>query len=220
MMKRTWARFARPLIVATALLSTGAFAAEVSLVSGVYKKAATKVDGKNSGSTSMFGAGGRYHDDLGGSMAWYGSAGVLFNSYTAPDGRSSPDNAVNLSVGGGVRHYFKPFGAGVVPFGSVGGEIRNGKSVKWTSAGYDETSTNGLFYMGTVGLRAGLDSNFFVEIELPLIDSALFSVAKTNSVDESGPAKVEKKSETTNTELWVDSQKAITSTMFAVGYKF
>lgn len=211
---------ARHLIVLAALVSTGAYAAEVSLVSGLYKKSATKTDGKNAGSTSSLGLGGRYHDDLGGSMAWYGSGNVTFNSYTAADGRSSPDNAVSLSVGGGVRHYFKPFGTAVVPFGAIGADIRNGKKIDWTSGGYNETTTNGLFYTGIVGLRAGLDSNFFVELELPLFDSSLFSVAKTVSVDESTGTKVEKKTEVTTTELWVDTQKAVTSTVFSVGYKF
>lgn len=208
------------LFLTAALVANTASAAEVSLVSGLYKKSSTKADGKNAGSQSTLGAAGRYHDDLGGSMAWYGSAGLLFNSYTAPDGRSSPDSGVSLSVGGGVRHYFKPFGTAVVPFGALGGDIRNTKKVDWNSAGYTETTTNGLYYTGIVGLRAGLDSNFFVELELPLFDSALFSVAKTVQVDESTGTKVEKKTEVTNTELWVDTQSALTKTMFSIGYKF
>ena len=208
------------LFLTAALVSSAASAAEVSLVSGLYKKSSTKADGKNAGSTSTIGASGRYHDDLGGSMAWYGSAGLLLNSYTAPDGRSSPDNGVSLSVGGGVRHYFKPFGTAVVPFGAMGADIRNTKKVEWTTGGYNETTTNGLYYTGIVGLRAGLDSNFFVELELPLFDSSLFSVAKTDQVDESTGTKVSKKTEVTTTELWVDTQSAVTKTMFSIGYKF
>lgn len=208
------------LVLAAVLVSGSALAAEVSLVSGLYKKSSTKTDGKNAGSTSTFGAAGRYHDDLGGSLAWYGAAGLLLNSYTAADGRSSPDNGVSLSVGGGVRHYFKPFGTSVVPFGAIGGDIRNSKKVEWTTVGYNETTTNGLYYTGIVGLRAGLDSNFFIELELPLFDSSLFSVAKTVQVDESSGTKVEKKTDVTTTELWVDTQSAINKTMFSIGYKF
>lgn len=208
------------LVLAGALVAHNAFAAEVSLISGLYKKSSTKTDGKNAGSTSTIGAAGRFHDDLGGSLAWYGAAGLLLNSYTAADGRSSPDNGVSLSIGGGVRHYFKPFGTAVVPFGAIGGDIRNGKKVEWTSVGYNETTTNGLYYTGIVGLRAGLDSNFFVELELPLFDSALFSVAKTVQVNESTGTKVETKTEVTQTELWVDTQSAVNKTMFSIGYKF
>lgn len=210
----------RPLILVGAMLSTGALGAEVSLLSGLFSKTSEKADGKNAGSTSTFGLGGRFHDDLGGSLAWFASAGLFTQSYTAPDGRSSPSNAVNLSLGGGVRNYFKPFGTAVVPFGAVSADVRNEKSVTWKSSGYEETSSNGIHYGASLGIRAGLDSNFFVEIELPLFDSALFNVAKTVDVNESTGTKVETKSEKTTTSLWVDGAAGINSAVIAVGYKF
>lgn len=210
----------RPMILAGAIFSTSAFAAEVSLVSGLYKKTADKAEGKNNGSTSTFGLGGRFHDDLGGSLAYFASAGLFANSYTAPDGRSSPSNAVNLSIGGGVRNYFKPFGTAVVPFGAVSADIRNQKAVDWKTGGYTETTTNGIHYGASLGIRAGLDTNFFVELELPLFDSALFDVAKTVNVDESTGTKVETKSERTTNELWASTSQGINSAVIAIGYKF
>jgi len=201
------------------LVSNRGFAADVSLVSGLFKKESAKIDGKNAGNTSEFGAAGRFHDDLSESMGWYAEGGLALNSYSATDGRRSPDNGVSILLGGGVRHYFKPFATAVVPYASAGGDVRNRKEVTWTKDGYEETLTNGLYYNAALGVRAGLDSNFFVELELPLFDRALFAVAKkTTIVDGATPS--ENKEETTYNELWVDAVGNLTDMRLAIGYKF
>lgn len=206
-------------VLALGVFTTAAYAADISLVSGLFKKESSKIEGKNAGSTSVFGLGGRFHDDLDEMLAWYGQAELGMNSYSAPDGRRSPDNGVSLKFGGGVRHYFKPFATAVVPFASVGGDVRNQKEVVWTSNGYVDTQTNGLYYNAAIGLRTGLDSNIFVELELPLFDRALFAVAKkTTIVDGATPS--ESKEETTYNELWVDSFGPLQAARVAVGYKF
>lgn len=205
------------LAAAALLMPFSALGADVSLVSGLYKKESDKIDGKTSGSTSTFGLGGRYHDDMGESLAWYGVGSLSMHSYSAPDGLKSPDNGMSILAGGGLRHYFKPFATAVVPYGSAGGDVRNIKSVNWQEAGYDEITLNGLYYNAAIGLRTGLDSNIFVEFELPLFDRALFAVAKKVSVRDAQP---ETKEETTYNELWVTSFEEISRVRLAIGYQF
>lgn len=199
--------------------SLAAHAADVSLISGVYQKESSKIEGATAGSTSTFGGRGRFHDDLGESLAWYGEGGLEAQSYSAPNGRKSPSNVFNVEIGGGVRHYFKPFATAVVPYASAGASVRNMKAVDWRTSGYQEITTNGLYYNAAVGVRAGLDSNFFVELELPLFDRALFAVAKKVTVVD-GPPSSEAKEEVTYNELWVGSSAKLTDARVAVGYKF
>ncbi|MCX6124348.1 MAG: hypothetical protein NTV34_06305 [Proteobacteria bacterium] len=211
------------LVIGFAFLSSGAaFAADVALVSGLYKKESEKKDGVNAGSTSTLGAGGRYHDDLGESLAWYGIGDLNMQSYSAPDGRKAPDNGMSMKFGGGIRHYFKAFATAVVPYGSAGADVRNIKSVSWQADGYEESTTNGLYYNAAMGVRTGLDSNIFVEIELPLFDRALFAVAKTvrSSTVAATGATTETKEETTYNELWVSSFEYLPAIRIALGYKF
>lgn len=214
------------LIMASQLVGSRAFSADVALISGLFKKESEKKNGVNAGSTSTFGAGGRFHDDLGESLAWYGLGDLYMQSYSAPDGRKAPDNNVSIKFGGGIRHYFKPFGTAVVPYGSAGGDVRNLKKVSWSETGFTEVTTNGLYYNAAVGVRTGLDSNIFVEVELPLFDRALFAVAKTVSSSTVVPAggtaatTTETKEETTYNELWVSSYEYIPAMRIALGYKF
>jgi len=212
--------FLAGIVVSTLSLSDLVLGADVSLVSGLFKKESEKKDGINAGSTSTFGAGGRYHDDLGDSYSWYGLGELFIHNYSAPDGRKAPGDAMSMKFGGGMRYYFQPFSTAVVPFGSAGGDVRNVKEVSWTSTGFAETTTNGLYYNGAIGVRAGLDSNIFVEIELPLFDRALFSVAKTVEATTVNGVTSESKSETTSNELWVSSYEGLPATKIAVGYRF
>ncbi len=210
------------LMVLFAGFTSVANAADISLVSGLYKNESSKSEGKSTGSTSHFGLKGRFHDDLSENMAWYGIGGLSMTSYSAADGRKSPDNFVGIDIGGGIRHYFKAFAAGVVPFASGGARISNDKEVEYTSTGYIDTTTNGLRYEAAVGIRAGLDENFFAELELPLFDNALFGVRKkVTVVDAVGTTSAsESKEETTYSELWVDSTASIVAARVALGYKF
>ncbi len=92
----------------------------------------------------------------------------------------------------------------------------------WGDKGYSETTTNGLFYDAAIGIRTGLDANFFIDLELPLFDRALFAVAKKTSVSDAtatSPAS-ETKDETTYNELWVSSTASLMAARVALGYKF
>lgn len=208
-------------LCAVAFMGAGsqALAADISLVSGFYKSESSKSEGKSLGSSSLFGFAGRFHDDLSENLSWYGIGGLQLASYSAADGRKSPDNSVSLTVGGGIRHYFKPFGAGVVPYASGGGRVANDRSAKFTTSGYTEINDSGLRYEAAIGVRAGLDESFFAELELPLFDNALFGVRKEVTVVE-GPPVTETKKETTYNQLWVDSSGQLLEARIALGYKF
>jgi hypothetical protein len=192
-------------------------AAELSLVSGLYKNESSKIDGKSAGSASVIGAGGRYHDDMGDDYAWYGLGGFQLTSYSAADGRKSPSNGADLQVGGGMRKYFKPFTTGVAGFAA--GDVFYGTSrdVEWSTTGYTESTSSGIMYEGILGLKVGLDSRFFAEFELPLFRNPLFVVTKKVTVVDSTGA--ETKQETTKTQLWADSFGTLMSIRVAVGMK-
>jgi hypothetical protein len=205
-------------IMCFAALPSSGRAADISLVNGFFYKTADKVDGKNAGSTSLFGLGARYHEDMGGDLGWYGRGDLAMRSYSAADGRKAPGSSTSILIGGGVRNYFKPFAAGVVPFVGAGGDVRSQKSAEFSGSGFKETESSGLYYEGNAGIRAGLDSDFFVEVEVPLFVSPLF--ASTKEVSFTDLTGTEVKEETSSSSLWVDSSAPISQVRFGLGYKF
>jgi hypothetical protein len=200
-------------------ISTGAFAADITLVSGFYKKSSEKIDGKTKGSTSEFGAGGRFSDDLNTDMAWIGLADLRMKSYTASAGIPSPDNALGMEVGGGVRNYFKPFATAVVPYVSGIVWVKSDKQVAWKTDGYVQTSTSGLYYGANAGIRAGLGGDIFIELELPLFTSPLFAVSKVETVKQVDTTTTSSKDESTDTSLYVSSVGHITDAKLGIGMK-
>jgi hypothetical protein len=198
------------------------FADDISLVRGFYKKDSQKIEGTSVASETQFELGARFHQDIGEGFAWY-ALGVLGNrSYTGAAGRKAPDNAVTIQAGGGVRYYFSPFTQGLVPYVSGGGDVRSLKTARFSTSGYESDHLSGLFYEGALGLRVGLDSQFYVEAELPFADSPLFAVNKRVTYREAegtNPASKSEEEQTLNA-LWVDTTANIGSIRFAIGYVF
>jgi hypothetical protein len=202
-----------------AFSANAAYAADVTMVSGFYKKSNVKIEGKTKGYSSTVSFGGRYQDDLSTDTAWIGQTSVKMRSYTGSNGNLAPDNSVSILVGGGIRYYFQPFTTAVVPYVSGIVNLQNEKNAKWTATGYTETTESGLYYGANAGIRAGLGEKFFVELEMPFFFSPLFGVTSTETVTQTGDTSTRTKDESTDTSLFASSSGSINDVRLGVGMK-
>ena len=208
------------LMLTSIMFGSVAHAADISFVSGLYEKKSTKIDGKNAGSSTTMSLGGRFHQDLDTTLAWFAQTQIDLNTYTSSNNAPAPDNSANLAAGGGVRYYFKPFAPAVVPYAAGLVEFKNNKTADWTTqTSYTEKTSTGIFYGGDIGIRAGLGANFFAELELPLFKSALFAVNKSKTVTETNNARTTSETEDTYNEAYIDTVSPILSATLAVGMK-
>ena len=213
-------------MVATCFLAciAGSFparAADIAMVSGLFKNEEAKIDGTNAGGKTEISFGARYHEDMATSMAWFAHGGLSLKNYKGGKDTKAPDNTTGITMGGGVRWYFTPFSTAAVPFASGMGYYKNDKDVDYQAAGgFSETESNGLFYAGSGGVRIGMDSRFWVELETQIFDSALYATEKTQSkVVVNGEIQDGTKKQTTRTELFVGSFAPLTSTLVSFGMK-
>src|SRR5690606_28589240 len=82
--------------------SSASYAAEVSLLSGLYKQEKEKRGGEDAGDRSEIELGGRYADEYDVGMDWFGEAALTMRSYDAPSGQTSPSDSTSLNLGGGL----------------------------------------------------------------------------------------------------------------------
>lgn len=226
-MKPAWLKRSSLIVVGAAafLFAADLFAAEVSLVSGLYRSKEDKVGGQDQGKETIINAGGRYADELGVRLFWFGEGDLTLKSYTAGSSGDSPSNSTGLSAGGGVRYYFDKLGETISPYAYGKGLFRNEKGVARSpgSPDYVETETNGLFYSGHLGIRFSLDTDFFFEVETPLFESALFATTETTRVNFTTAAgtttKTTTESETNRTELYANTTGAFADIKVALGMR-
>jgi hypothetical protein len=204
-------------VLATQFIPETARAADVTFLSGIYEKSSAKVDGSSKGSTSTVSLGGRFSDDLTTETAWVAEGDLRLISYSVTGGGPTPDNALGLKIGGGSRFYFKPIVEAVVPYATGIVTLRSEKSVQWLSSGYRETTKSGLYYGANAGIRAGLGSNFFVELEFDFFESPLFAVTKTETVSTTGGVTATSKDETTETSLFAKSSVKFDEAKVGIG---
>ncbi len=201
------------------------FAAEASLVSGLYRSSEEKIGGTNQGKETIINAGGRYSDELSTYLFWFGEGALTLKSYTSGPAGSSPSNSTGLSAGGGVRYYFNKLSEAISPYGYGKGLFKNEKSVMRTPGNpdYVETETNGLFYSGHLGVRFSLSPDFFFEVETPIFESALFATEESESVnfttDATGTTRTSTKGERNRTELYADTEGAFASMVVVLGMR-
>ncbi len=202
-------------------MASAAQAAEVSVISGLYKSEDNKVAGNDAGGKSEISAGGRYSDQLDPKMFWFGQGLLTMRSYDAPSGGEAPSDSTSLSLGGGVRYYFTKLGESVSPFAYALGEYRSNKEASQTGSSFTENEENGLYYGGFFGIRLSLDANFFVDFETPLFDSALFATetSETTTTDATTGKPTTSKDEKKKTELYVASTGALNSMRVALGMR-
>jgi hypothetical protein len=207
------------VVLASVLCNTNLFAADATLVSGFYQKSSDKINSQTKGSTSTLSLGGRFSDDLTTSTSWLGETSIKMRGYTAASGRVSPDNGVGLMVGGGMRTYFAPFTTGVVPYLSGTATLISDKSSKWTESGYRQTTISGLYYGANAGIRAALGGSFFVELDLPIFNSPMFAVTKTETFVQTGADVTSSNEESTETALYIDSVANLMDVNLGIGMK-
>ena len=190
-----------------------AFAAEVSVVSGVYKDNITKNSGGRIWKETAFGVGGRYSEPLTERYHWYGEGGITIRSY---DG---PSNSVSLSIGSGLRLYLDPLTDSIAPYLSAGGEFKNEITAEGVKDIYTESDLNGLFYDARVGLRINLDRDFFLDLEAVLFNSALYGVTKQEVTVVTAGVSTTTKGEVSRTELFMDSDAQFSDIKIIIGMK-
>jgi hypothetical protein len=220
---RTLALVTAPVSLTVALLvgATAASAAEVSFVSGLYKSEETEIADNDAGKITTIGAGGRFSDQLDARMYWFGQGVLTMRSYDKGDNEDAPSDSTSLALGGGVRYYFTKLAESVAPFAYGLGQYKSEKTASGTGSGFTESEDNGLFYGASFGIRLSLDTDFFVDFESQLFESALFATRKTEhtSYDAGTGKKTTTKDETKRTELWVQSSGPFENMIIALGMR-
>ena len=200
------------------LLATGGQAAEVSLISGLYQSEENKLDGDDAGGEQVISLGGRFGDDMDARMLWFGEGSLALRSYDAPKGGKAPSNSTSLSLGGGVRMYFDPFSESVAPYVLAQGSYRNEKRGQPGVTTVIETEESGLYYGASVGVRIGLDNQFFIDLESVLFDSPLFTTETTETTTIAADGTTTKsKEETSETDLYIDTAGAFQNIVVGMG---
>jgi hypothetical protein len=207
------------LTVSTLLASSLASAAEVSLVSGLYKSEETEIADNDAGKITTIGAGGRFSDQLDSRMYWFGQGMLTMRSYDKGDNEDAPSDSTSLALGGGGRYYSTKLAESVSPFAYGLGQYKSDKTASGTGSGFTETEDNGLFYGASFGIRLSLDTDFFVDFESELFESALFATRKTETTSYATGTKVTSKDETKRTELWVQSSGPFENMIIALGMR-
>lgn len=201
---------------ATMILATLSFgtlqAIEVGLVSGFYQQEKQKLDGKDNGGKTTISLGARVADAYEGPYSWFVEPRLTMRSFDAPDGGKAASDSTSLALAGGMRWYFPEFSDSWTPFISGMGAIVNEKDANSTM----ETETSGLYYGASGGFRINFHKQLFFDIECAFFESALFATVKSDPIDDTGS---EKKSESTETELFVNSRSSLSKTTFGIGMK-
>ena len=214
------------LPVALGLLTGAASlqAAEVSLVSGLYKSDSEQKANFDDGKQQQFEVGARFSDALDQRTWWFVTALVQLKSYDKGSLPSSPDDSTGIDVSGGLRYYFNKLGESIAPFAEGQVAFRDLHSVAYPAGGdaYDQSETNGLYYGASFGLRFNLAREFFVDLQSTLFDSALFATQKTDHVTFPGGVKTVSTDQTKRTELYAssDTGNAFGHVLLSMGLRF
>ncbi len=187
-------------------VSSTALAANLSLVSGFYKKSEPDAGF----GTSQVSLGARLGFGASQNKQWYGEARFGSVSYS---GDGAPDGSTTISIGGGQYYFLRSFGSGVRSYLSwLVGYLNEESELNATS----KTKSSGLFYGGNAGFRFDLSSSFFFDLNANLFESALMAT-DTTEVTAGGTSS---KSETKRTELYMDSFGGVDDLTFSVGIEF
>ncbi len=208
-MRRT-APVGKIILCGLLLQTSAALAIEVGVVSGFYQHQKQKVDGKNNGGKTTISLGTRVADVYEGPYSWFVEPKLTLRSFDAPEGGKAASDSTSLQLAGGMRWYFPEFSDSWTPFISGQGAIVNEKDATATT----ETETSGLYYGASGGFRINFHKQLFFDIECTFFESALFATVKSDPIDESGS---DKKSESTEMELFVNSRSSISKTTFGIG---
>ncbi len=196
-------------------------AAELSFLSGLYRSESNETAGVDTGSKRTIDLGGRYAAQLDGKMYWFGQGMLSLKSYEKGDAGPAPSSSTSLNLGGGVRYYFGKLSENFSAFTYGLGEYRADKDAATTGAGtVEEREKNGLYYGAAFGIRCTLGTEFFVDFETPLFDSALFATEKTETkTSVAGGPTTTVESETKRMELYASTTGAFSKVVVALGMR-
>ncbi len=203
-------------ILGLVLLAAPARAMELSFLSGLYKSESDKVNGDDAGGKATIELGGRLGGEIDQRFHWFGESNLTLRTYDEGDSGDAPDNSTSLALGGGVRYYFSRFSEFSVPFTAAFARFKTDKNAEQDLTGITETESTGLYYGGRVGIRFGLDQDFFLDLETPLFESALFAQEKTELTT---PAGVKTKFSKSRTDIYLNTTGALSSMVVALGLK-
>ncbi|MCB9228433.1 MAG: hypothetical protein H6618_02385 [Deltaproteobacteria bacterium] len=190
-------------------------ASELSVLQGLYRHA--NMDHQLSG--SEFGFGARYAEQFNRNMFWFADGSLTFKTYSGA-GKLTPGNNQDIRIGGGARMYLERWSEHMVPFASAHSRFQKTSQVSTLGNSILSLSESGIYYGGTLGLRLNLSSDFFLDIETPLFESAL--IARQNSVHTTminGQIQREKSSKNRQ-ELALQSQGILKDFLISVGMRF
>ncbi len=204
-------------LVAASLPSLGA---EVSVLSGLYKKESSDNNGQSGGDKSSIQVGGRYSDALSVQLHWYAQADLTLDSYGENAAGVAPSNATSLNLGGGVRHYFGKIGENFATYARGGGAYKSEKIGSFTANSASSIERNGLYYGAGFGIRLYLGTKFFCDFEAPLFESALFATeTEITETSAAAGATVTNERETKKTELFATSEGSLNKVIVSLGLK-
>lgn len=199
-------RFFKYSLLLLLLGSSGpAFADELSLLSGFFRSQEDDPGLKR----QEISLGGRYGLALNTETRslWFVEARLASISYS---GDNPPDDATDLTLGGGQVYFFRNYGKAIHTFLSWFAGLQTSSS----ATGNTSTESTAIVYGGNAGFRFDFSKKIFVDMEANLVTSALTRSTKTKT-DATG-AETESKA----TELYVDSFSGTESLRFGVGYIF
>ena len=196
-----------------------ASAAELSLLTGLFKSESVKNEGQDGGGAKTFSLGASFGDEFDIDINWLVFGGLSIQTYDAAAGQAAPSNATGLELGGGMRYFLDPFTATAVPYLTLYGSFKNTQTVDGRSAtgASVERDTSGLFYGMKVGTRLALTTVMYLDVEAGLFESSLFSTeTRTTRAIVDGQV-VKSESETTRVEVFGDLIAPFNSLTFGLG---
>lgn len=208
--------------VVISLSSTMASAHEISLVQGLMQteKNKNKQTDTNAGGSTTTTVGAVYGNNINGSsgLDYFAGALLRMKSFDAPDGGKAPSNRSSVAFNGGVRFYAPVNSQSLLPFAAAKAEYRQMKDGEILAGGYRETDEDGLYYGVDVGIRGLFAEKYFIDFFIPVFQSALFSTSRKVTRDTNGNVTAD--TETTKTDLYVDSDSQLVQIGIGLGMKF
>ena len=149
--------------------------------------------------------GARYGLKVASKAQWFVQARLTSTSYS---GDNAPDGGSGFELGGGQKYFYRSFHSRITPYLSWLALFSNSKSATATA----ETTTQGIFYGGQLGMRFVFDKSIFVEFESSVFLSALNSSTTVKNTATGDEVK------TTRTDLYIDTIGELQNMIVSLGY--
>jgi hypothetical protein len=210
------------LLVAMGALTAAApalQAAEISMVSGLYKSESDTAADTDVGKKQTIEVGLRFADPIDHGLYWFVQGDLQMKSYDKGDNSSAPSDSTGLALNGGLRYYFNKLGENISPYAEGALTYKDTKDAAQGVNQYTESEQNGLYYSGSFGIRFNLAREFFMDLQTQLFESALFATETAKTTALNGGQSTTTKTETKRTELYIASTGPLAAQV-ALGMRF